>query len=158
MTTITAKEALGKALGRIASGIYVVTTGNGSEKMGMLASWIMQASFEPPQVTLVVQADREMLKALESNRKFVINVLSDENANLMGRFAKYRPEQFDDLPLTEESHGVILNDTVAYICCELKAQWPAGDHIILLGEAVEGEIQNPDLHPQTHLRKNGFSY
>jgi flavin reductase (DIM6/NTAB) family NADH-FMN oxidoreductase RutF len=158
MTTAMTKETLGKALGRIVSGIYVVTAGSGEQQQGILASWIMQASFEPPRITLCVQQDREILKLLSTNKNFVVNVLSDENSNLMGRFAKYKPDQFDGLDLADHGHGPILNDAVAYLCCEVKEQWTAGDHDVILAEVVEGEILNPDLHPWTHLRKNGFSY
>ncbi len=158
MSTTATKEVLGRAIGRIASGLYVVTTGHGGQKQGFLASWVMQASFEPPAVTVAVQKDREILKLLETNRKFVINVLSDGNSNLMGRFAKYRPDQFDELATFENDYGIVLQDTVAYLSCDFKEKWSGGDHYILLGEVIEGDLLNSDLQPWTHLRKNGFVY
>lgn len=158
MTTMTSKETLGRALGRVASGLYVVTTGTGDQKQGMLASWVMQASFEPPTVTIAVQHDREILKHFETTQKCVINVLSDGNSNLMGRFAKYRPDQFEGLDCQETPYGMILQDTVAYLSCEIQEKWNGGDHYLLLCRVVEGDMLNPDLQPWTHLRKNGFVY
>ena len=158
MTTLTAKEILGKALGKVASGIYILTTGTGENKTGMLASWVVQAGFEPPMVTVAVGKDRDILKTLGDNPRFVLNVLSESNSNLMGRFSKYKPEQFDGLEIFESTQGPVLRETVAYLSCEVKHNWTGGDHNILLAEIVEGEILNDDLTPWTHLRKNGFVY
>lgn len=124
----------------------------------MLASWVMQAGFNPPAVTIGMQRDREILKTIGERQKLVINVLSDSNSNLMGRFAKFRPDPFGGLDIRENGHGVILLDAVAFLSCELRAQWEGGDHIILYGEVIDGEILNPDLQPWCHLRKNGFVY
>ena len=158
MTILTAKDSLGKAIGRISSGIYIVTTGARDQKQGMLASWIMQASFEPPAITVAVQQDREIIGKIEANRKFVVNILSEGNTNITGRFAQYRADQFDDLNAYENEYGTILKDTVAYLSCELADKWKGGDHFILLGNIVEGEVINGDLDPWTHLRKSGFVY
>lgn len=158
MTVATDKETIGRAIGRMVSGIYIVTTGYGSQKQGMLASWVIQAGFEPPMLTVAVQQDRQILESLESSKKFIVNVLSDANSNLMGPFAKFKPEQFEGLSILEKDHGVVLQDTVAYLSCELREKWAGGDHYILLGEIVEGEILNGDLQPWSHLRKNGFVY
>ncbi len=159
MEAVSLKETLGKAIGKIASGLYVVTTGSGEQKQGFLASWIMQASFEPPMLTVAVQKDRDILKLIEENKRFVVNVLSDSNSNLMGKFAKYSPEQFQDVPAYENDHGVVLKDTVAFMACDLVRVWSeGGDHVLLVGQIVDGEVMNADLQPWTHLRKNGFSY
>ena len=48
-----------RALGRIPSGLFVVTVCRGDVETGMLASWVQQCSFEPPQLDrLSVRRDR----------------------------------------------------------------------------------------------------
>jgi hypothetical protein len=42
------KREIGEALGRIPSGVFIATAEEGSEKVGMLASWVQQAGFDPP--------------------------------------------------------------------------------------------------------------
>ncbi|MEZ4575617.1 MAG: hypothetical protein R2857_11990 [Vampirovibrionales bacterium] len=49
-----APETFAKALGRVASGIYIISTGRVPDAQGMLTSWVMQAGFEPPQLTIAV--------------------------------------------------------------------------------------------------------
>lgn len=159
MTMMTEKDVIGRALGKISSGLYVITAGFGGDKQGMLASWVMQAGFEPPMVTIAVQRDRDMLALFESQRRCVINILSDGNTNMMGRFAKFKPDQFDSVAMFENDYGAVLQDTVAYLSCEIREKWVnGGDHVILMAEVKEGELLNPDLQPWTHVRKNGFVY
>ena len=43
-------EALAAALGRVPSGLVVLTARHGARETGMLASWVQQCSFDPPQV------------------------------------------------------------------------------------------------------------
>ncbi|MFM8660335.1 MAG: flavin reductase, partial [Cyanobium sp.] len=65
--TIAAMKALDgdldKALGRLSGGLYVVTArqsdgAGGSRSGAMVASWVSQASFEPPGITVAVAKDR----------------------------------------------------------------------------------------------------
>lgn len=158
MTTLTDKEVLGKALGRVVTGVYVLTAVTDECPIGMIGSWVMQAGFEPPMVTVAIAPDREFLKRMQQTGRCVINVLSESNSALMGRFAKFKPDQFDGLESDTNLHGVVIRDAVAYLSCEVREVWPAGDHHVALLEIKEGDLLNSDLQPWAHLRKNGFSY
>ena len=53
---------LDRALGRLSGGLYVVTASEGSDETlrqsAMVASWVSQASFSPPGITVAVAKDR----------------------------------------------------------------------------------------------------
>ena len=49
-------KELAAAVGRIPSGLFVVTVRNGDRETGLLASWVQQCSFEPFQVSVAVKA------------------------------------------------------------------------------------------------------
>ena len=70
-----------KALGRISGGLYVVTAsqGQGSEKRrgAMVASWVSQASFPPPGLTVAVAKDRAIEALLQIGDRFVLNALEE---------------------------------------------------------------------------------
>ena len=52
-------DDLAKVLGRIPSGVFVLTCGDGAGNMtGMLASWVQQAAFEPPMISVGVKNGR----------------------------------------------------------------------------------------------------
>ena len=79
------KETVGPALGRVASGVYIVTIGDASEKDGMLTTWISQASFNPPMVTVAVNRERAIHPKMKPGAFFGVNVLSKENMDIFKR-------------------------------------------------------------------------
>ncbi len=68
-------ESLAAAVGRIPSGLFVLTARNGDDETGMLASWVQQCSFDPPQVSVAVNKARDVLGWLSDGSAFVLNVI-----------------------------------------------------------------------------------
>lgn len=154
----TQKEAIGAAIGRIPSGVYIITAKRGQQKIGMMGSWVAQAGFEPPCVSVAVSPDREVYSAIEESGCFSVNVLSNENMNLMKAFSRYSPDQFDGIAFSETEHGIVLDECVAVLHCRLKGKFDGSDHHLLIGEVVDGAYLNHELAPMVHLRKSGFNY
>jgi flavin reductase (DIM6/NTAB) family NADH-FMN oxidoreductase RutF len=152
------KENIGAAIGRIPSGVFVITAKRGEEKIGMLGSWVMQTGFEPPMISVAVNPEREIYAAIEDSQTFSVNVLSNENMNLMKAFSRYSPDQFNDVDMTETEYGVTLNEAVAVMHCRLKSKVEAADHHLFIGEVMDGAYMNHELAPMIHLRKSGFNY
>jgi flavin reductase (DIM6/NTAB) family NADH-FMN oxidoreductase RutF len=81
------KEKIGPAIGRLASGVYIVTVDVAGKKDGMLATWITQAGFEPPSLVVSVNKQRDILRAMNVGDRFTINVLSNRNMDIFKAFA-----------------------------------------------------------------------
>ena len=45
----------------------------------MLASWVQQAGFDPPAITVAIKKGRYVVDWINDGAPFVVNVLSDEN-------------------------------------------------------------------------------
>src|SRR5258706_383723 len=58
-------QELALALGRVPSGLFILTVCDGQRETGMLASWVQQCSFEPPQVSVAVKHGRDLLAVLK---------------------------------------------------------------------------------------------
>jgi flavin reductase (DIM6/NTAB) family NADH-FMN oxidoreductase RutF len=82
------KHSLGAALGRIPSGLFVVTVRHGDAETGMLASWVQQCSFEPPQISVAVKQGRDVLAWLTDGAPFTLNVLDDSQTDMLIHFGK----------------------------------------------------------------------
>ena len=160
--TDTAKESLGKALGRISNGVYIVTLTHENEKEGMMATWVAQAAFNPPMLTLAVNRERHILRSLKQGTPFVLNALSKKNMDIFKAFAKpMQPgeDRFASLKLSEnKAGGPVFADALSYLDCTIKEQLDAGDHIVVLAEILGGELLNEGDEPMIHTRKNGFQY
>ena len=90
----TEKPSWVEALGRIPSGIFVLTARHEANETGMLASWVQQCSFDPPQVVLAVNKERYVLDWLTSDAPFTLNILAEEQSHLLKHFARgFEPGQ-----------------------------------------------------------------
>ena len=148
-------------LGRVASGIYILTAGSGERATGMLASWVMQAGFEPPMVSVAVKTGRYVSDWLTAGEPFVINVVADKQFELLKHFGSgFEPNvpAFEGLEVTYCPRGVpILSDCVGHLECEPVSNIESGDHRIFLARIVRGKL-NSDAAPMTHIRKSGSHY
>jgi flavin reductase (DIM6/NTAB) family NADH-FMN oxidoreductase RutF len=161
VTTETAqKEGLGKALGRIASGVFLVSFTKDGKKDGMLSTFVMQGGFDAPVVVVAVNNKRPLLDVLKPGDTFVVNVMSKANMDVYKSFAKPFQEgmdRYEGIALKDGTEHPVLAKCVSYITCKVMSYAPATDHQLLIAEAVDGE-QLTEEEPMIHLRKNGFGY
>jgi flavin reductase (DIM6/NTAB) family NADH-FMN oxidoreductase RutF len=156
----TKKDAIGAALGRLPSGVFVVTAKrkNNGEPVGLMSSWVAQAGFEPLAISVAVHPDREIYNVLKETGQFCLNILSTENMSLLKAFSKYNPGQFKDLETRDVLEGVVLKESVAYLSCRVIGDSTVTDHTIFVAEVIDGEYLDHELSPMIHLRKSGYQY
>ncbi|MBA3482258.1 MAG: flavin reductase [Pirellulales bacterium] len=148
-------------LGRVTSGIYILTIGQGDRATGMLASWVMQAGFEPPMITVAVRQGRYVAEWLAAGEPFVLNVVSDGQKHWLKHFGKgFEPGEpaFIDLEVHPAANGVpVLSEALGYLECEPTSHLDSGEHRIFLAKVTAGKMQH-DASPMVHLRKTGAHY
>ena len=152
------KKQVGKALGKVASGLYVVTTKCEDKEDAVLASWVNQCSFEPPAVTIALATLRSARLLVEASEAFIVNVLPKEDMALLKHFSRPPEEIFKGVKTRKGFNGIrILSDAVSYLECEVVHSIQAGDHVLYVGEIVGGKsLKGGD--PYIHVRDNGFNY
>jgi flavin reductase (DIM6/NTAB) family NADH-FMN oxidoreductase RutF len=155
------KSTVHDLLGRVPSGVFILTVGTGERATGMLASWIQQAGFEPPAVTVAVKRDRYVCDWLTEGRPFVINVLGEGQKDYLVHFGRgFKPGEpaFQGLEITYCPRGVpILGATLGHLECERQDHIDSGDHRIFLARIVRGSRKH-DGQPMVHIRKCGAHY
>ncbi len=154
-------EEIGRSLGKIPSGVGVLTAKQGAEETAMLASWFQLAAFDPPMVTVAVNKKRAIGGLINSSKKFALSIFHTNQKELFAHFAKgFGPgdNPFQGVKVMHKRSGnPVLSDAMAYLDCELVSELDAGDHRIYLGRVVDGGILN-DSHSMVHTRRNGFNY
>lgn len=149
-------------LGRVPSGIYILTIGTGPRATGMLASWVMQAGFEPPMVSVAVKLGRYVCDWISEGQPFVLNVVGQSQTGFLKHFAKgFEPgtPAFENVAITHCARGVpILKEALGHLECEPARHIDSGDHRIFLANVVRGKLANKDLEPMVHIRKSGTNY
>ncbi len=155
------KKQLGKALGAVSSGLYVLTAKHEKREDAVLASWVNQCSFDPPMISVMLATARPARVLVEASGSFIINVLGKDSETLMKYFFKAPKEGesiFKGLKTKRGLNGAeILTDALAYLECELEAQTQTGDHVLYVGKVVGGNILKGG-EPYFHTRSNGFNY
>ena len=156
---------LGQALGRIPSGLFILTARRGDSATGMLASWVQQAGFDPPMLTLALRRDRFLADWLAVGGRFALNQLPAGQKHLIRHFARGFPPDapaFDGVALhpgdDHPQDGPILADALAYLRCEVAGHLDGPDHRIVLSRIHSGALLKPDAEPMLHVRKSGFHY
>lgn len=154
---------LDKAMGRISGGLYIITAQKGETKGAMLASWVTQASFEPPGFTVAVAKDRAIESLLQVDDTFVLNILEEGNyQNLMKHFLKRFPpgaDRFAGVKIQTANNGSpILIDALAYLECQVVSRMDCGDHWIVYSKVSNGRVSKPDALTAVHHRKVGNYY
>ncbi|MCE2929604.1 MAG: flavin reductase family protein [Candidatus Caenarcaniphilales bacterium] len=157
------KSQVAPILGKIVAGLYIISLKQQEKEMGFLASWVQQAGFEPPMLTIAFNKERkEAFSLLSLSGHLVVNIMAKENSKTMSRFFKPAPETgsiFDELETFKETTGIpILKDSLGFLECKYKSEMISGDHIIVLCEIINGKLLNTELQPSTHIRPDGFKY
>ncbi|RMD70395.1 MAG: MBL fold metallo-hydrolase [Cyanobacteria bacterium J149] len=154
---------LDKAMGRISGGLYIITAQKGETNGAMLASWVTQASFEPPGFTVAVAKDRAIESLLQVDDTFVLNILEEGNyQNLMKHFLKRFPpgaDRFAGVKVQTANNGSpILIDALAYLECQVVSRMDCGDHWIVYSKVTAGRVSKSDALTAVHHRKVGNYY
>jgi flavin reductase (DIM6/NTAB) family NADH-FMN oxidoreductase RutF len=152
---------LAAALGRIPSGLFVLTCARDGVETGMLASWVQQCSFEPPQLSLAIRPEREIVSLLVEGAAFVLNILEAAQTDMIVHFGRgftLTQDAFAGLEVQRDSgKPPVLADALAYLECEVVGRVPAGDHHLILGRVLAGALLD-EGQPMVHVRKNGMHY
>jgi flavorubredoxin/flavin reductase (DIM6/NTAB) family NADH-FMN oxidoreductase RutF len=166
--TIAAMKALDgdldKALGRLSGGLYVVTARQEQRASAMVASWVSQASFEPPGLTVAVAKDRAIEALMQVGDRFVLNILREDNhQQLLRHFLKRFPpgaDRFAGINTLDgvASGGPVLGDALAYLGCRVVQRMEGPDHWIIYAEVEEGNVSDTEASTAVHHRKVGNHY
>ena len=127
-----------------------------------MASWVQQAAFSPPSVSVAVHKDRPVRQAILSSRRLALAVLPQDDTSLMKKYARgVAPGQdpFEGVETLETPAGIpVPAGALAWLDCELTQAFDfGGDHEIHVARVTAAAILR-EGKSFTHLRGNGFHY
>jgi len=161
MTPDDPSRQLAAALGRVPSGIFVVTVARDRIATGMLASWVQQCSFQPPRLSLALKPDRAIVQLLPIGSAFTLNILESSQTDIVAHFGKgfaLTDDAFANLSVERRNgSGPVLTEALAFLECQVAARMPAGDHDLFVADIRAGGVLD-EGQPMIHIRKNGMHY
>jgi flavorubredoxin/flavin reductase (DIM6/NTAB) family NADH-FMN oxidoreductase RutF len=156
-----------QALGRLVGSLCVVTArkGEGEAALGgaMVASWVSQASFNPPGFTVAVARERAVESLLHVGDRFALNVLAaGRETGPMRQFLQPFPpgaNRFAGLELEASPGGQpLLPEALAWLEAQVSARMECGDHWILYAQVSHGGLLDPAGTTAVHQRRSGANY
>jgi flavin reductase (DIM6/NTAB) family NADH-FMN oxidoreductase RutF len=155
------QKQLAAALGRVPSGLFILTVRNGDSETGMLASWVQQCSFEPPRVSVALGRTRPITTWLPEGALFALNILDDTQTDMISHFGRgfeLGQPAFTGIEVSRLPSGLpVLDEALAYLECQVAGRIPTGDHDLFLGQVVGGRLLAQG-QPMVHVRKSGAHY
>lgn len=138
--------------GRFATGVVIITaTSREGTPGGMTANSFTSVSLEPPLVSINVEHAADFHPTIAAAEGFAINVLSQDQEALSRRFASPGPDRFAGVGYRRTDRGMVaLAGVIAVIECEVAHRFSAGDHTIVVGRVVGGEVR--DGRPLLYFR------
>ena len=153
------------ALGRVVGSLCVLTSKFQDAQSAMLASWVAQASFDPPGLTVAVAKDRAVESLVLPGGKFVLNVMSASNAREATRqlLKPFKPgeDRFAgvEVQYSERCSGaVIMPKALSFLECTVSSRMEAGDHWVIYATVDDGKLLDDTGVTAVHYRKSGKSY
>jgi flavorubredoxin/flavin reductase (DIM6/NTAB) family NADH-FMN oxidoreductase RutF len=152
-----------QAVGRIVGSLCIVSAQQEEVSSAMLASWVSQATFNPPGLTVAIAKDRAVESLLYHGNPFVLNILGEGNhLSLMKHFLKpFNPgeDRFMGVETQPAQNGCpILKDAAAYLECRVENRMDCGDHWLMYAVVEAGAVQDAEQLTAVHHRKSGNHY
>lgn len=137
------QRALRDALGRFATGVTVITTGDGSGAVeGLTVNSFASVSLEPPLVLWSLRRESRSLPRFRASGHFAVNVLSSAQQPLSQYFAKPRLDRFAGVDFYTDLTGCpLLPGSLAVFECATRQRIEAGDHVVFIGEVLRCETR-----------------
>jgi flavin reductase (DIM6/NTAB) family NADH-FMN oxidoreductase RutF len=153
---------LGKAIGRIPSGVYVLTARHENRTGAILASWVQQASFDPPTLSIALAKGRAIGESIRASKQLALSIVPEDDKSLMKHYARPMPDDADPFAgvrvIDSPGRLPVLADALAWLECRVISTCDfGGDHEIIIAQIVAGEILR-EGKPFMHVRGNGFHY
>ncbi len=124
-------------LGCFPTGVAIVTTNNADgSPAGLTCNSFSSVSLEPPLVLFSLRKASSLLPTFTESGTFAINILSQSQDALSGRFASSKiADKFDGVAWRKGPLGTpLVDDCLASFECSVHARHEAGDHVIFIGE------------------------
>lgn len=169
------EDEVQRAMEAMPYGMYIVGSAMDGGVNGMMADWVMQVSFDPRLVAVSFEADARTLDNIRAHPRFTVNLLSQDrdSMDLARRFA----QPYLGSKVTGRSQGVatavhhkleniayavtrsgcpVLDAAMAWLECEAEHFVPIGDHILVIGQVLDGRVER-EAEPLTSAY-TGWTY
>lgn len=149
-------DSFKEAMSNYPTGVTVVTAIDENDTpIGLTVNSFASVSLDPLLVLWSIDKRVSTYDTFTKIDQFAINILGDDQADIASLFASRHQDRFANCDWHQSEHQLpIIKDAIASLQCKTFKRVEAGDHMILIGEIIEIEVEKklPLLY---HDRKMG---
>jgi flavin reductase (DIM6/NTAB) family NADH-FMN oxidoreductase RutF len=151
----------------------ITCAGKNGRPNAIAIAWLTPVSINPPLLAFAIRPQRYSYELLQENPAFVVNAVAYERAVevlFCGRCSGRNVDKFATAGLTvvdaQAVNAPAIGEALAHVECEMEAEYPAGDHVIVVGRVaasaeegalVEGWRDLVTAPPLFHLGGDRFT-
>lgn len=160
--TAEQRAVVGPALANLPGGLWVLTASHEDRRSGMLVSFVQQACFEPPMLSIALAKGQSIMPIISESRRFALCQIGDDDRVAHRKFSVDHDPHDDpflgfELVPPRQPGLAILRTSVGYLECELSCHMDIeGDHDLFIGRVIAGASHGGQ--PILRLREDGFEY
>jgi 3-hydroxy-9,10-secoandrosta-1,3,5(10)-triene-9,17-dione monooxygenase reductase component len=140
-------RAFRDALGRLATGVALVTAALDDQPAGLIVNSLTSVSLEPRLISFCPSRTSHTWSRIRQTEHFGVNVLGRQHERFAVRATPPGADRFAGLDWELGNDGVpLITDALASFECAIVAEHPAGDHWIIVGQVIHMHI-SPTKHP-----------
>jgi flavin reductase len=140
------------------SGICVVTIEHDGTRTGLTVGSLVSLSLEPPLVSFALGHQAQLHELLRGAGEFGVSLLAAEQEAVAQHFARSVPPiaLWTGIDVRDDVDGPpLLAGALGWLRCRVRAEYPAGDHTIFVGEVVWSDVGSRD--PALVYVRHGYS-
>lgn len=145
--------AFRSAIGSYLTGITVVTALDAGRTVGMAANSLTSVTMDPPTLLVCLHKAAATRHAINDTGRFVVNILSADQANVVQSFARRHAEGDKLTGIDHEiipGYGAAIDGAMASFVCDVSESVLHGTHQVVFGR-VERVLQH-DAMPMAYFR------
>jgi flavin reductase (DIM6/NTAB) family NADH-FMN oxidoreductase RutF len=134
---VLAPAELRSVLGRLPTGVVVVTTATPGGQDARTANSFTSVSLEPPLVSVCFGARSAFTARLRASGRWAVSVLAQDQDRLSRHFANAATaSDLTGVPHVPGTHtsAALLTDSLASLECRTVTAQAVGDHVLFIGE------------------------
>ena len=148
-----------QALRMFSYGVYILTSKFEDKYCAATVTWVSQASFEPPLISVCIKGDSASYTVVKERGEFLLHILGENHKDLAASFFKQTTLEnglINDEEYQLQDNLPLLTAVPAYLKCKVLEIMENGEHPLFLAEVKNAVVQK-ELEPLV-LRTTGWKY
>jgi flavin reductase (DIM6/NTAB) family NADH-FMN oxidoreductase RutF len=154
-----------RVLWKVPSGLYVIgSTDRAQRRNGMALNWLTQVSFDPKLVGIGVEDDALTHELIAATGVFSVCFIDREDRQIIRKFTKPVDVDLDARTLNGFAYhdgatgAPVLDQSVAYLDCEVRESPRFGNHTFFIGEVVDCGFLKDEDTPVLRMEDTRMNY